>query len=232
MATGSWSNIFLQLMAGNTPPKIGLPVIGESQLAFPWTTQIELLSFTWDMEFHLDDAEEKESGSLLGAAAGMAAGVAGGNLAGAVGGQAGLAVAAAAAATAAAIKDFQKIPMIRMGVLKMKKRFDIASSRIHACIDQDIPINSALISVLHIKQGGNSIHEPGFSLLATNGYFEKVDVSMEKGDKGVDVIEDLELRFKNIVVTYSKRLAEHDIPMPPFVYVAPKDPTSGAGVFP
>ena len=30
---------------------------------------------------------------------------------------------------------------------------------------------------------------------------------MEKGDKGVEVVEDLELRFKHIVVTYSKRLA-------------------------
>src|SRR3954467_7943963 len=135
MAGGSWSNIFLQLMAGNTPPKIGLPVIGEGQLELPWKTQIELLSFSWDLEFHLDDAEEKDSGGLLGAAVGMAAGAVGGNFAGAVGGQAGLAVAAAAAAAAAAISDFKKIPMIRMGVLKMKKRFDIASSRIHACID-------------------------------------------------------------------------------------------------
>jgi len=232
MASGGWSNIFLQLMAGKTPPLVGLPVIGEGQFELPWKTQIELLSFSWELEFNLDDAEEKESGGLLGAAAGMAAGAVGGNLAGAVGGQAGLAVAAAAAAAAAAIKDFQKIPMIRMGLLKMKKRFDIASSRIHACIDADIPINSALISVLHIKQGSHSIHEPGFTLLATNGHFEKVDVVMEKGDKGAEVIEDLELRFKHIVVTYSKRLAEHDIPMPPFVYVAPKDPTSGAGVFP
>ena len=49
---------------------------------------------------------------------------------------------------------------------------------------------------------------------------------MEKGDKGVEVIEDLELQFKNIVVTYSKRLGVDNIPMPPFVYVAPKDPTS------
>ena len=88
----------------------------------------------------------------------------------------------------------------------MTKRFDIASSRIHACVDTNIPIISALISVLHIKQGSHSIHEPGFTLLATDGHFEKVDISMEKGDKGVEVIEDLELRFKHIVVTYSKRL--------------------------
>ena len=227
MASGGWSNIFLLLMVGDMPPKVGLPVIGEGQLELPWKTQIELLSFSWELEFNLDDAEEKESGGLLGAAAGMAAGVAGGNLAGAVGGQAGLAVAAAAAAAAAAIKDFQKIPLIRMGVLKMKKRFDIASSRIHACVDADIKVQSAMISVLHIKQGGHSIHEPGFTLLARDGRFEKVDISMEKGDKGVEVIEDLELRFKHIVVTYSKRLAGHDIPMPPFVYVAPDEPTPG-----
>ena len=222
---GGWSNIFLQLMAGDTPPKIGLPVIGEGQLGLPWATQIEVLSFTWSMESKLKDKAGK--GSLLGAALGMAAGVVGGNIAGAVGGQAGLAVAAAAAATASAIKDFQDIPKVEVGTLTITKRFDIASARIQSCIDNDIKINSAMISVLHIKQGARSIHEPGFILLATDGYFVKVDVAMEKGDKGVEVIETLDLQFKNIVVTYAKRLGIDNIPMPPFIYVAPEDPTSG-----
>jgi hypothetical protein len=140
----------------------------------------------------------------------------------------GWALAAAAAATAQALRDMgKKIPMIRLGLLRMTKRFDIASSRIHSCVDADLPIVSALISVLHIKQGSNSIHEPGFTLLALDGHFEKVDIKMEKGDKGVEVMEELELRFKQIVVTYSKRLGDHDVPMPPFIYRGPKDPTSG-----
>jgi len=227
MASGSgWSNIFLQLMAGDTPPKIGLPVLGEGQLGLPWTTQIELLSFQWGMSFDYKDQIKKSSGSMLGAAAGMAGGAIAGNVAGAVGGQAGIAVAAAAAAAASALMDFKEIPKADIAVLRMTKRFDLASARIQSCADNDIRIQSALVSVLHIKQGGGLaglMHEPGFTLFATNGYFEKVDVKMEKGDKGVEVTEDLELHFKHIVVTYSKRLGANNIPMPPFVYVAPDE---------
>ena len=227
---GGWSNIFLQLMAGDTPPKIGLPVIGEGQLELPWMTQIELLSFSWTLEAK-HEAPVEASGGLLGAAAGMAAGAVVGNVAGAVGGQAGLAVAAAAAAAASALKDFKKIPKIEMGVLRMSKRFDIASSRLHACADWDIPIHTALISVLHIKQGARSIHEPGFMLLAQDCKLEKIDIKMEKaGGTGVEVIEELELQFKHVVVTYAKRLGVDNIPMPPFVYFGPKDPTSGPSI--
>jgi len=227
MASSGWSNIFLQLMAGDTPPKIGLPVIGEGRLEGPWATQIELLGFSWS--FEIDHKAKEDKGTLLGAAAGMAAGAAAGNAAGLLGaGQAGLAAAAAAAAAVSAIKDFKDIAKVKsLGLLKMQKRFDIASSRIQACVDWNLPIHSALISVLHIKQGARFIHEPGFTILATDGRFEKVDIKMEKGDKGVEVTEDLELRFKNIVVTYSKKLGIDNIPMPPFVYFSPKDPKAG-----
>src|SRR6476646_702050 len=96
MASSGWSNIFLQLMAGDTPPKIGLPVIGEGRLEMRWAMQIELLSFSWS--FEIDHKAKEDKGSLLGAAAGMAAGAVVGNLAGAAAGQAGLAAAAVAAA--------------------------------------------------------------------------------------------------------------------------------------
>ena len=46
----------------------------------------------------------------------------------------------------------------------------------------------------------------------------------------VEVNEELELRFKQIVVTYSKRLGDHDVPMPPFIYRGPKDPKPGGGL--
>ena len=215
--SSGWSNIFLQMMAGDTPPKIGLPIIGEGQLELPWMTQIELLGFSWTLEAKHKSALKP---SMLAGALGMAGGAIGGNLAGAAGGQAGLAVAAAAASAASAIKDFKDIPQVTVGVLRMSKRFDIASARLHSCADMDTPIHSALISVLHIKQGARSIHEPGFTMLATEGKIEKIDIKMEKGERGVEVTEDLELQFKNIVVTYSKRLGIDNIPMPPFVYFA------------
>ena len=40
MPSAGWSNIFLQMMAGDPLP---LPVIGEGQLELPWLTQIELV---------------------------------------------------------------------------------------------------------------------------------------------------------------------------------------------
>ena len=58
------------------------------------------------------------------------------------------------------------------------------------------------------------------SLLATEGKIEKIDIKIDKGERGVEVTEELELQFKNIVVTYSKRLGIDNIPMPPFVYFA------------
>jgi len=220
MASAGWSNIFLQMMAGDPIP---LPVIGEGQLELPWMTQIELISFSWDISFKHEYKER--GGSLLGAAAGMAAGAAGGMAAGAIGGQAGLAAAAVAAAAAAALaQGDEKKGKVDLGTIKMVKRFDIASARIQSCADLNIPIFSALISVLHIKEGSHSIHEPGFTMLATDGFIERVDVDMEKGDKGVEVVEKLELNFKNIVISYSKRLLEHNIPMPPFKYETPPEP--------
>jgi type VI protein secretion system component Hcp len=224
--SGGWSNIFLQMMAGDPVP---LPIIGEGQLELPWMTQIELLGFSWTFEVE-HKAPVDKSGSWLGAAAGMAAGAVVGNVAGALGGQAGLAAAAAASAAASAIKDFKNIQQVKLGVLKMEKRFDIASARLHSCADMGTPIHSALISVLHIKQGGRSIHEPGFMMLATRGKIQKIDIKMTKGERGVEVTEDIELRFEDIVVTYSKRLGIDNIPMPPFVYMGPKKPSSGWGI--
>ncbi|MEO5882937.1 MAG: hypothetical protein ABIQ06_11030 [Caldimonas sp.] len=212
------------MMAGDPIP---LPVIGEGQLELPWMTQIELLSFSWRLEVTHDYKGGNKS--LLAAAAGMAAGAGGGMLAGGLGGQAGLAAAAVAAAAASLAMDSDKKGEVKPGSLKMQKRFDIASGRIHSCADLNIPVLSALISVLHIKQGSRSIHEPGFMLLATDGFIESVEIKMEKGDKGVEVIEDFSLKFKNIVITYGKRLGEDNIPMPPFVYITPP-PTGGSSL--
>lgn len=213
------------MMAGDVPP-IGLPVIGEGQLELPWKMQIELLSFSWDIAIEHD--YKKRGGSLLGAAAGMAAGAGGGMLAGAAGGQTGLAAAAVAAAAASLLMDTEKKGKVKLGTIKMSKRFDIASARLHSCADLNIPIPSALISVLHIKQGARSIHEPAFMLLATDCFIEKIDIKMGPSGVGVEVTEELELQFQNIVVTYAKRLGIDNIPMPPFVYASPPKPGSSS----
>lgn len=224
----SWSNIFLQLMTGDQKP--GLPVIGEGLLE-GWWTAIELDKFSWDMKV-THNAKKDEAGGFgaLAKAGAAAGGMVAGNVAGAAGGAAGIAAAAAAAAIAAAALGRDDKPQVKLGVVKMTKRFDITSSRIHTCIDNNIKIQSALITVLHIKQGSRMIHEPGFTLLATDGYFEKVDVKMTRSGNGVEVTEDLELQFKSIVISYSKRLGVDNIPMPPFLYTAPSKPAGGGGL--
>jgi type VI protein secretion system component Hcp len=221
MPSAGWSNIFLQMMAGDPIP---LPVIGEGQLELPWATQVELTSFSWDIKYKHKYTEFSE-GTLGGAVKGMAAGAAGGVAAGLIGGQAGLAAAAIAAAKLAAdAASTERSGEVELGTIKIVKRFDIASSRIQACADMNIPIFSALISVLHIKGGSHLIHEPGFTILATDGFIQNVSIDMEKGDKGVEVMEKFELQFKNIIVAYSKRLFEHNLPMPPFEYNKPDKP--------
>jgi hypothetical protein len=102
----------------------------------------------------------------------------------------------------------------------MWKRFDIASSRIHTVIDNNMPVISALITVVHIKADGITSHQPGFTLLATDGYLERIDVSMERGDKGVEVVEEFAMQYKSIIITYSKKLGANNVPMAPFIYTA------------
>ena len=83
-------------------------------------------------------------------------------------------------------------------MLKMWKRFDIASSRLHTIIDNNLPVVTALITVIHIKPQGATLHQPGFTLLATDGFLEKIDVTMERGGKGVEVVEEFDMHYKSI----------------------------------
>ena len=92
----------------------------------------------------------------------------------------------------------------------MEKRFDIASAMIHTCLDNHLPVISASITVLNIKQGGRSIHEPGFTLVATDGLFHRRRAQHELDRAGVEVKESLTLDFDTIVVsTEARRQGQH-----------------------
>jgi type VI protein secretion system component Hcp len=110
---------------------------------------------------------------------------------------------------------------VEMKELTMEKRFDIASAMIHTCLDNHIPILSASITVLNIKQKGRAIHEPGFTLVATNGYFTDVSIDMKPSGHGIEVKESLTLQFKSIVISYLKRTGKDNVPTNPFFYTAP-----------
>src|ERR1035438_7834399 len=110
---------------------------------------------------------------------------------------------------------------IKMSPLKMTKRFDIASSQIHFCVDRNLPVLSASITVLNIKHGGRAIHEPGFTLVATDGYFRDVELTLSPSGNAVEVKEVINLEFKSIVITYLKRVGKDSVPTNPFFYTAP-----------
>jgi hypothetical protein len=110
---------------------------------------------------------------------------------------------------------------VEMGTLTMEKRFDIASAMIHTCLDNRIPILSASITVLNIKPGGRAIHEPGFTLVATNGYFTEASLDMKQSGHSVEVKESLTLHFNSIVISYLKKTGKDNVPTNPFFYNAP-----------
>ncbi len=121
---------------------------------------------------------------------------------------------------------------IKMSALTLHKRFDIASSQIHFCVDRNLPVFSASITVLYMKHGGRAIHEPGFTLVATDGFFRDVKLSLEPDGSGLQVKETITLEFKSIVITYLKRVGKDVIPTNPFFYTAPEPgpPSGGLGL--
>ena len=111
---------------------------------------------------------------------------------------------------------------MNMGNLVLEKRFDIASAMIHTCLDNHLPIVSASITVLNIKHGGRGIHQPGFTLVAADGYITDVSLKMTPNGNGVEVKEEITFDFKSIVISYLKKSGKDNIPTNPFYYVAPK----------
>src|SRR6516225_442323 len=107
------------------------PVLGEGMLE-GWQTSIELQSFGWTSQLK-DEHDKEKKGGVGGAVASAAQGLT------------------------------QKSPesSFDMGDLTFTKRFDVASAQIHTCLDNALPVLSASITVLHVKQGGRLVHEPG-----------------------------------------------------------------------
>jgi len=107
--------------------------------------------------------------------------------------------------------------------LEITKRFDIASARIHSCIDNDTPIVSLSITVLHIKQGGRSLHQPGFTFIASDGFFTESTLNLSPSGGGAELTETIKFNFRSVDMTYLKRLGKDNFPMNPFSYAKPKN---------
>ena len=111
---------------------------------------------------------------------------------------------------------------VTMDDLEFTKRFDISSAMIHTCLANHLPVLSASITVLNIKQGGRAIHQPGFTLVATDGYFTEADLDLKPSGNGVELVETVKLKFNMVVVSYLKRTGKDNIPTNPFIFKAPK----------
>jgi len=190
-----WSNIFLQLITCLGP--VPTPAVGEGLLE-GWQGSIELQGFSWDASYKPKTKNEPEGGgSLLGS------------------------VASAASSLLGLAGEAQ----FDMGQLEFTKRFDISSAQIHTALDNQWPVISASITVLNIKQGGRAIHEPGFTLLATDGLFKEASLSVKPQGNGVELVETVKMSFQSIVVTYLKRTGKDNIPTNPFIFKRAKAPS-------
>lgn len=125
---------------------------------------------------------------------------------------------AGVASAAAAMAGLGKPVSIQMEPLSFKKRFDVGSSQMHFCLDNHLPVVSASITVLHIKQQGRAIHQPGFVVMATQGYFESCALEVRDDGLSKQVIESWVLNFKNIKMTYLKTLGKDNLPTAPFFH--------------
>jgi len=168
------------------------PVLGEGLLE-GFEGSIELKDFSWGMHALKDSTPEKGLGAR------MAAGMKG----------------------AASMLGLGTPVTIKLEPLEFTKRFDVASSTIHTCLDNHLPVISASITVLHIKHGGRFMHQPGFVLLATNGYFSEVKVEVVSDGNMAEVVETCTLNFKNINITYLKTMGKDNLPTAPFFFPNP-----------
>jgi len=164
------------------------PAVGEGLLE-GWQGSIELQGFNWEASYKPKTKNE-----------------AGGGLLGSIGSAASSLLGIAAEA------------QFEMGELEFTKRFDISSAQIHTALDNQWPVISASITVLNIKQGGRAIHEPGFTLLATDGLFKEATIAARPQGNGVELVETVKMSFQSIVVTYLKRTGKDNVPTNPFFF--------------
>lgn len=156
-----------------------------------WEGSVEIQEFDWGM--HALKSTKPKAGGL---AAGLAAG-------------------------AASMLGLGSTVTMKMEPLTFKKRFDVGSSLMHSCLDNHIPVLSASITVLHIKQHGRLIHQPGFVLAATSGYFESCALEVRDEGRSKEVVESWVLNFKSIKIAYMKTVGKDNLPTAPFFYSVP-----------
>jgi len=125
---------------------------------------------------------------------------------------------AGALASAKALIGLGKPVTIKMEPLEFVKRFDVGSMQMHLSLDRHWKVLNATITVLHIKQKGKLIHEPGFILTASDGYFSTISLDLAQDGNMTELVETCKLNFKHITMTYLKKIDNSVTPAAPFFY--------------
>jgi type VI protein secretion system component Hcp len=166
----AWSNIFLQLTT-----LVG-PIFGEGQAAPPFTGQIELIDFKWEMTAHKNPEAKPGFGLSLAGAASSFLGVGGNEV------------------------------QINLGKLSFKKRADAASAPIMLALDNKVPVVLASITVLNIQNLVGPVRDPGYNLTVTGGYFSDLSLKLQSSQMGAELIEDVTMNFTGITITYMRKV--------------------------
>lgn len=117
-----------------------------------------------------------------------------------------------------------KTVSVQMQPLKFTKRFDIASSQIHFCVDNKLKVLTATITVLHMKPNIVPPHAPGFVLNCADGYFESAELELGTDGNMAELTETVTINFKYVQMLYMKPVAGANgqpLPTMPFFYPAP-----------
>ncbi|MEO8523102.1 MAG: hypothetical protein ABI460_00135 [Caldimonas sp.] len=166
----AWSNIFLQLTT-----LVG-PILGEGQAAPPFTGQIELIDFKWDMTAHKNPEAKAGFGLSLAGAASSFLGIGGNEV------------------------------QINLGKLSFKKRVDTSSAWIMLALDNKVPVVLASITVLNIQNLVGPVRDAGYNLTVTGGYFSDVSIKLQSSQMGAELIEDVTMNFTGISITYMRKV--------------------------
>ena len=166
----AWSNIFLQLTT------LTGPVFGEGQAAPPYTGQIELLDFKWDMTARKNPQAKAGFGLSLAGAASSFLGIGGNEV------------------------------QINLGKLTFKKRADASSTGIMRALDNKVPVVLASITVLNIQDLVGPVRDAGYNLTVTGGYFSDVSLKLQSSQMGAELVEDVTMNFTGITITYMRKV--------------------------
>jgi type VI protein secretion system component Hcp len=121
----------------------------------------------------------------------------------------------------ASVIGLGKTVQVRLEPLEFTKRFDVSSMQMHLCLDRHWKVLTTTITVLYIKQKGQFMHEPGFVLTCSDGYFAEISLDLAQDGNMTELVETCKLNFKHVTMTYLIKTPNAVAPAAPFFFPMP-----------